>query len=53
MQKSESVAEIENHKIPLDFDIKTDHLIFDRRLDFVFIDKKVKKKLAIKWILPF
>ena len=36
-RKPESVQEYETHKIPLDFDIQTDHPILARRSDLVVI----------------
>ena len=42
MQNPESVQENEAHKIPWDFEIKTDHLISIRRLNLGIV-KKTKK----------
>ena len=44
MHKPESVLENEMHKILLDLDIQTDHLIPTRRQDLVIVKKKKKKK---------
>ena len=55
MHKPEFVLENEMHKILLDFDIQTDHLISARRLDLVIMNKKKREKrnVALDWILPF
>ena len=41
MHKSESVRENETHKIPLHFEIRTDHLISIRNPVILIIKKKV------------
>ena len=40
MHKPAPVLENEKHKLRWDFDIQTDHLISDRRLDLIIINKK-------------
>ena len=42
MHKTEFVLKNETHKILKDFKIQTDHLIPNRRPDFVLINKKNK-----------
>ena len=39
-------------KIPWDFEIQTDQLIFTKRQNLALINKK-KREFAIQWILPF
>ena len=51
MHKPESIIENEKPKILWDFEIRTDLLIPDRRLDLVLINKN--KYFIIEWILPF
>ena len=36
------MLENETHKILWDFEIQTDHLILDKRLDLVLITKKIE-----------
>ena len=40
------VLENDTHKLLWDFDMKTDHLISAKRLDFIIINKKKKKKIC-------
>ena len=40
MHNPESVLENEAHEFLWDFEIQTDHLISDRRQDFVVVNKK-------------
>ncbi len=40
MHNRESILENETHKIPLDFEIQTDHLISARRPDLEVVNKK-------------
>ena len=49
MHIPESVLENETHKILLDFEIQTDHLISARRPDLVIANNKKKKKKRKKW----
>ena len=44
IHKPESVLENETHKLLLDFDIQTDHLISAKRPNFMIINKKEKKE---------
>ena len=51
--KPESVLENETHKILLDFEIQTDHLIPPRRPELVMVKKKKKKKNRTCQIVDF
>ena len=44
MHNQESFFENETHKLILDFEIQTHHLISARRPDFVIVTKKKKRK---------
>ena len=44
MHKPESIFENEMHKILRDFDIQTDHIIPEGKLDLVLINKKKNKR---------
>ena len=46
MHNSASVLENATHKLLLDFNIQTDHLIPARRPDLIIINKKKKRELA-------
>ena len=46
MYKPEFILENETHKVLLDFEIQTDHLIFVRRPDLVTYNKKKKRESA-------
>ena len=46
MQNPAPVLENDTHKLLLDFDIQTDHLISARRPDLIIINKKKKKKIC-------
>ena len=52
MHNPESVPENETHKLFLDFEILTDHLISARRLDLEIVNKK-KKKMETYQIVDF
>ena len=43
MQNQESILENETHKILMDFELQTDHLIPTRPPDLVIFNKKKKK----------
>ena len=47
---SKVILEKDTHKHLWDFDIQTDHLISDRRLDLIIINK-MKRELAELWTL--
>ena len=44
MHKPAPVLENDTHKLPLDFDIQTDHLILARRPELIIINKKKSPK---------
>ena len=52
MINSESVREYKTRKFLWDFEIQMDHLISDRRLDLVIVNKKKKKKKRERENLP-
>ena len=53
MHNPEPVLENDTHKLLLDFDIQTDHLISTQRPDLIIIIKKKKKKKKICKIVDF
>ena len=53
MHQSESVLEIETHKILWNFEIQTNYLIPNKRLDLLKITKKKKKKKKKNENLPY
>ena len=44
MHNLESILKNETHKVLLDFEIQTDHLISARQQDLVIVNNKKKKK---------
>ena len=46
MHNPAPVLENDTHKLLLDYDIQTDHLISARRVDLIIVNKKKKKKIS-------
>ena len=48
----ESVLENETHKLLLDFEIQTDHLILARQPDVIIINKKENTSRIVNFVVP-
>ena len=52
MQNPEFVLENDTHKLPWDFNIRSDHQISARRSDFIIIHKKTRTRKVVDFAVP-